>query len=137
MDLYGLSKMLQVMYTEELSRRLEAKGVKNIFIGSAHPGWVFTDAINKSKQDLLVLRIIGLVAPYMKIQPEQGTLSPLFLATAPDSQVSQFRGRVIDQGPWIKPLSITNKDYTPKNARKVYDDIHMIIQSTGFRVNEI
>ena len=76
---YARSKLANVMFTYELSRRLAGRGVT---VNAVHPGHVATD-IWKTNFGLigpLLKRIMGLFA----LTPEEGADTPIYVASSPD-----------------------------------------------------
>ena len=136
MDLYGVTKLIQTLYTNELHHRLAAKGIKHVYISSAHPGLVETDGLHKSDQNLFFISCFSPIFGLLAIKPDVGALSPLFLATAPYDQVAPFQATVLDEGPNIRLLNIKNKDYTVENGRKIYDQLHAAIVAKGYKLND-
>lgn len=78
MRVYGTSKLMNILFTKELAKRLEGTGVT---ANSLHPG-VITTGFGKNNKGLLaaVLRIAG---PFMK-KPEEGAKTTVYLATSAD-----------------------------------------------------
>jgi NAD(P)-dependent dehydrogenase (short-subunit alcohol dehydrogenase family) len=74
---YALSKLLNVMFTYELSRRLAGTGVTANVL---HPGFVAT-GFGRNNRGLISI-IIGLMSLFA-LKPEQGADTIIFLATAP------------------------------------------------------
>ncbi|MBV9856940.1 MAG: SDR family oxidoreductase [Streptosporangiaceae bacterium] len=82
---YAVSKLCNVLFTEELARRLEGTGVTSYAL---HPGVVASD---------IWRRVPWPVRPIMKmrmISTEQGALTSLYCATSPD--VASASGRFYD-----------------------------------------
>lgn len=84
---YGKSKACNILFTRELAKRLEAKGVENVYVNCNHPGGVKTD----------LYRYIGswttsFLNMFM-ITPEDGALTQLYLATSPDVEEKKIKGQ--------------------------------------------
>lgn len=75
---YAQSKLANVLFSNELARRLEGRGVTS---NALHPGFVQTRFFDKPG---LVARITRLVAGGFAITPEQGAKTSIHLATAPE-----------------------------------------------------
>ena len=76
---YSQSKLANIMFTNELARRVQGTGVT---ANSAHPGVVRTKFGSEDQAGFFV--IIGpLVRPFLKT-PAQGADTPIYLASSPD-----------------------------------------------------
>jgi NAD(P)-dependent dehydrogenase (short-subunit alcohol dehydrogenase family) len=75
---YGDSKLMNLMFTNELNRRLDGSGVTATAL---HPGMVTTELGRDRKGWLVLLGIV--VRPFMKTA-EQGAATTLYAATCPD-----------------------------------------------------
>ncbi|AKT41780.1 SDR family oxidoreductase [Chondromyces crocatus] len=76
MRVYGQSKLCNILFTRELSRRLAGSGVT---VNSVHPGAVAT-GLGKNN-GVWAKRIIGLLKPFF-LTPEQGADTAVYLASA-------------------------------------------------------
>src|SRR5438876_403941 len=76
---YNQSKLANVMFTNELARRLEGTGVT---ANSGHPGVVRTN-FGAEDQAWFFTVISRVVRPLLKT-PAQGARSPIYLASSPD-----------------------------------------------------
>ena len=78
---YSQSKLANVMFTNELARRLEGSGVTATCL---HPGFVRTD-FGAEDQAWFFSVISNVVRPFLKT-PAQGALSSIHLASSPDAE---------------------------------------------------
>lgn len=76
---YGVSKLLNVLFTHELARRLEGTDVT---ANALHPGVVSTGLGSNNPPSLLTWAM-GL-AKFLMRTPEKGAETPIFLASSPD-----------------------------------------------------
>ncbi len=76
---YGQSKLANVMFTNELARRLEGTGVTAT---SLHPGFVRTD-FGAEDQARFFSVISHVVRPFLKT-PQQGAQTSIYLASSPE-----------------------------------------------------
>ena len=76
---YSQSKLANVMFTNELARRLKGSGVTATCL---HPGFVRTD-FGAEDQAWLFSVISNVVRPFLKT-PAQGARSSIYLASSPD-----------------------------------------------------
>jgi len=81
MRAYGQSKLANLLFTYELARRLENKGVT---VNALHPGFV---ASNFAKNNLGILRPIISLIQLSAISPEEGAQTSLYLATSPEVEM--------------------------------------------------
>jgi len=77
MRAYGQSKLANLLFTYELSRRLTGTGVT---VNALHPGFVRTYL---GKQNELVRGVMEIVDLFAK-GPEEGAKTPVYLANSPD-----------------------------------------------------
>jgi NAD(P)-dependent dehydrogenase (short-subunit alcohol dehydrogenase family) len=84
---YSQSKLANVMFTNELARRLEGSGVTATCL---HPGFVRTD-FGAEDQATFFAVISGIVRPFLKT-PAQGAQTSIYLASSPeiDGVTGQF-----------------------------------------------
>ncbi|KAJ1983465.1 Retinol dehydrogenase 13 [Dimargaris verticillata] len=74
---YAISKLANLLFTAELSRRLEGTGVT---VNAAHPGPVATELY----RHLPAAHLVSAAVRYMFLTPAQGALTTLHLALSPD-----------------------------------------------------
>eukprot|EP01035_Chromulina_nebulosa_P020560 gene20560-26665_t len=91
---------------------------------------ILMNPYSKTEQGFeLTLGTNGIV-PMIRKSPEEGAISTLFSATSPNAY--RYRGKMLDEGPYIKPLDITTSAYTLENANKVFNEINKAIVLAGF-----
>jgi len=87
MRVYGMTKMANILYTNELARRLEGRGVT---ANSLHPGTVRTGyGADGDSKGLLTLGL-KIARPFF-LSPEQGARTSVYLASSPD--VAEVSGK--------------------------------------------
>ncbi|KAJ1974880.1 Retinol dehydrogenase 13 [Dimargaris xerosporica] len=74
---YAISKLANILFTAELSRRLEGTSVT---VNAAHPGPVATDLY----RHLPAAHLLSAALQFMMLTPAQGALTTLYLALSPD-----------------------------------------------------
>ena len=80
---YCRSKLANILFTFELARRLQQRGVHNVSVNCLHPGFVASGfGLNNSPLMQLVMKLGSVFA----ISPEEGAKTTLYLATSPDVQ---------------------------------------------------
>ena len=93
---YGISKLCNILFAEELSRRV---GDKKIFVNSCHPGGVDTelqrhvvDFVSQFIPRSWAVRLRDAVAGLMFLTPTEGALTQLYLAASPEVEARNIRG---------------------------------------------
>ena len=86
---YGQSKLANILHMEELQRRLDAEGVKDVICVSVYPGAVYSTGLFRQKPPLTSILPhlftfirMGLTAKYKTI--EQGSSTTVYCALSPD-----------------------------------------------------
>jgi NAD(P)-dependent dehydrogenase (short-subunit alcohol dehydrogenase family) len=79
MDVYGNSKLANILFTIELSRRLEGTGVT---VNAVHPGFVNSGFAKNN--DGLAFKLFGAVGPLIARSPEKGAETSIYLASSPE-----------------------------------------------------
>ena len=82
---YSQSKLANVLFTRELAKRLQSKGIT---VNCCHPGAVATN-IGISRETGFGKRITGMLKPFFQT-PEQGASTAIYLATS--KEVSDITG---------------------------------------------
>lgn len=77
---YGTTKLWNIMFTQELARRLRAHGIANVTANALHPGAVATGYGQQSGGWLSAMLALG--RPFM-LSPEKGAETSIFLASDP------------------------------------------------------
>src|SRR5262249_36536693 len=75
---YQQSKLANILFTYELSRRLDGSSVT---VNALHPGFVRT---NIFRQEGIVGWLVRRVADVIALSPEQGARTSIYLASSPD-----------------------------------------------------
>jgi len=92
---YGLSKLSNILFTNELQTRLAESGTNNIYCTSVHPGSVSTELTRGPLQSWPVLTpFISLIKPLL-LTPEQGALTQLYAATAPEVEQKDLKAGLL------------------------------------------
>jgi NAD(P)-dependent dehydrogenase (short-subunit alcohol dehydrogenase family) len=83
LKVYGRSKLANILFTVELSRRLEGTGVT---ANCLHPGFVSTGLARDNKLGVLFLKV---AKPFIK-SPSDGAETTLFLASEPVTVTGEY-----------------------------------------------
>ncbi|KAJ3811961.1 short chain dehydrogenase [Lentinula aff. lateritia] len=81
---YGMSKLTNILFTNELQKRLAESGTTNIYCLSVHPGGVSTELTRGPLQSWPLLAPLERIARMFLVTPEQGALTQLYAATSPE-----------------------------------------------------
>jgi NAD(P)-dependent dehydrogenase (short-subunit alcohol dehydrogenase family) len=113
---YGQSKLANILFTRELSRRLDGTGVT---ANSLHPGFVNSgfarDLAGFQKFALNILR------PFAMISPQQGARTPVYLASSP--QVEGLSGRYYNKRRPASPSPAARDDAAARRLWEVSVDL--------------
>jgi NAD(P)-dependent dehydrogenase (short-subunit alcohol dehydrogenase family) len=97
---YSLSKLLNILFTDELARRLDGTGVT---ANSVHPGFLRTELAREATGTYRVF--FSLVRPFQK-GPEAGADTVVYAATAPE--LATVTGRYIAKHGPIEPSALAS-----------------------------
>lgn len=107
---YGQSKLANVLFTTELSRRLLDTDVT---VNALHPGFIKS---NLGKQNELVRIIMNMMHFLFAKSPQKGAQTPIYLASSPE--VEDITGKYfIDK----KPVRPSREARDPKSAGKLWE----------------
>ena len=110
---YANTKLYNIMFTQELARRLRAHGVANVTTNVLHPG-VVASSFGSAANGLMSV-FVQLGRPFM-ISAEKGAETSIFLASAPD--VATTSGGYFDKK---KTTPVKNPFNTPEHARQLWE----------------
>lgn len=86
---YSISKVSNIFFSNALQRKLDQKGVKNVWVNSVHPGVVRTELL---RQMNMVIQWLATPITYLFfLSPLQGALTSLYVATSPDIVEKNYR----------------------------------------------
>ena len=110
---YANTKLYNIMFTQELARRLRAHGVANVTTNVLHPG-VVASSFGSAANGLMSV-FVQLGRPFM-ISTEKGAETSVFLASASD--VATISGGYFDKK---KTTPVKNPFNTPEHARQLWE----------------
>jgi NAD(P)-dependent dehydrogenase (short-subunit alcohol dehydrogenase family) len=111
MDIYGKSKLANVLFTYELARRLEATGVT---ANAVHPGFVST---NMGRDNgWLIHKLIRLAMLFNGISVKEGARTMVYLASSPE--VETVSGKYYYE---MKPVRSSRSSYDREAARRLWE----------------
>jgi NAD(P)-dependent dehydrogenase (short-subunit alcohol dehydrogenase family) len=79
MDVYGNSKLANILFTIELARRLEGTGVT---VNAVHPGFVNSGFAKNNPG--VAFKLFGVIGPLIGRSPEKGAETSIYLASSPE-----------------------------------------------------
>lgn len=109
---YGTTKLWNIMFTQELAKRLREHGITNITTNCLHPGAVATGYGKQTGG--IVGFLLNLGRPFM-ISPDKGAQTSLFLAT--DPSVATTSGGFFSKK---KPEAVKSSFNTPANNERLW-----------------
>ena len=107
---YKRSKLCNILFTYELSRRLEGE---NITVNALHPGLVRT---NIARNNGLLGRVVNFFIGVRGIGPDKGAETPVYLAASPD--VESVTGRYFVD---CRPVPSSRMSYDAELAARLWD----------------
>ncbi|MBF9222396.1 SDR family oxidoreductase [Hymenobacter ruricola] len=113
MRVYGNTKLYNILFTQELARRLRAHGIANVTANAVHPGVVATGFGASAGGWAGVLLALG--RPFM-VSVEKGAETSIFLASAPE--VAATSGGFFAKK---KPEAVKHPFNTPEHARQLWE----------------
>ncbi|RUS18907.1 hypothetical protein BC937DRAFT_88179 [Endogone sp. FLAS-F59071] len=84
---YGRSKLANILFARELTKKLGAKGVKNIYVNSNNPGAVSSDL----QRYATYVNILKYFVTF--VNTDEGALTQMYLATSPEVEEKDIRGQ--------------------------------------------
>jgi len=109
---YGTTKLWNIMFTQELAKRLREHGITNITTNCLHPGAVATGYGQQTGG--IVGALLSLGRPFM-ISPKKGAQTSLFLAT--DPSVATTSGGFFSKK---KPEPVNSRFNTTANNERLW-----------------
>jgi NAD(P)-dependent dehydrogenase (short-subunit alcohol dehydrogenase family) len=110
MQVYGSSKLLNILWNQELARRLAGSGVT---ANCLHPGGVNTGLGDNNNR---VIALIGKLVKRFMRTPEQGADTAVWLATAPE--LAGVTGKYFADRKERKPSAAASD---PSSARRLWE----------------
>ena len=113
LGVYANTKLFNIMFTQELARRLRAHGIANVTTNALHPG-VVASSFGSAANGLMSV-FVQLGRPFM-ISTEKGAETSVFLASAPE--VASTSGGYFDKK---KTTPVKSAFNTPEHARQLWE----------------
>lgn len=109
---YGTTKLWNIMFTQELAKRLRKHGITNVTTNALHPGAVATNYGQQSGGWLSAVLALG--RPFM-LSPEQGAETSIFLAS--NEGVGTTSGGYFNKK---KPVAVKSAFNTAHNNQRLW-----------------
>ncbi|MDQ2773168.1 MAG: SDR family oxidoreductase [Bacteroidota bacterium] len=113
LGVYANTKLYNIMFTQELARRLRTHGIGNVTTNALHPG-VVASSFGSGANGLMSI-FVQLGRPFM-ISNAKGAETSIFLASAPE--VASISGGYFDKK---KAQAVKNSFNTPEHARRLWE----------------
>ncbi|KAI8841342.1 hypothetical protein BC829DRAFT_376598 [Chytridium lagenaria] len=127
---YGKSKVAVIQFTKELQRRLEQKGVNNIYVNTADPGFAATSVFYKEFSLLNIAA--GIASRFLAFAPADAALTQIYAATSKDVVEKGWKGEYFVP---IGRLGIATSIAGDEGyAREVWEWAERIIRQKGFEM---
>ncbi|KAH7044325.1 hypothetical protein BKA57DRAFT_469292 [Linnemannia elongata] len=128
---YARSKLANILFAKALARRLEKD---RVYVNVVHPGYVYTGLFRHTKAawGAVFNSVITTMTKIIALKPEVGCLTQLYLATSPEIEEKDIRGRYfIPTGNEIKPSKYARNEvlqeklwlFSEKKAREKIGNI--------------
>jgi len=115
---YGQSKLANIVFSNELARRLSGTGVLSVAI---HPGNIETDLWRYSRRSIFSLNTVVAKEPV-----QRGALTQLYAATAPEIESGAY------YVPWARKANPVRKEaYDPVLGKRLWDWCSAQMTSAG------
>ncbi|KAG2224570.1 hypothetical protein INT45_003710 [Circinella minor] len=114
---YSYTKAFNILVCVELTKRLKAKGIENVYVNANHPGLVKTELARHIS--LFESFYVRFVLNNIAMEPEQGALTQMYLATSQEVESKNIKGQYYV--PYAKPSSAVAYARSEKNAAALYD----------------
>lgn len=117
---YGNTKLYNILFTQELARRLRAHGIRNVVTNSLHPGVVASNFGDNAKG--WMAQLTKLFRPFM-ISAEEGARTTLYLAT--DDAAGHISGGFFAKQ---QALAVKHPFTTPTEARQLWEQTEAMVE---------
>ncbi|KAJ3114593.1 hypothetical protein HDU96_001895 [Phlyctochytrium bullatum] len=129
---YGQAKLANILFTKELQRRFEERGLTNIRANAVHPGGVRSNLSTQSNTKYIPPFVLSLLW-YTMVPAEYGCLTQLYAATSPEIDTKNISAEYLVPTAIVgQPSDLaTNKEL----AAKLWTWSEKIIQEKGFSLS--
>ncbi|HXW34714.1 MAG TPA: SDR family oxidoreductase [Acidimicrobiales bacterium] len=122
MQVYGKTKLANILFTTELARRLDGSGVTS---NAVHPGTVATGYGRDGDTSGWLALGIGVARPFMK-SPEKGAKASIYVASSPD--VANVTGGYFIGTKQRTPSSAARDE---AGARRLWEVSEQLVEKAG------
>ncbi|KAI9302561.1 hypothetical protein BJ944DRAFT_205832 [Cunninghamella echinulata] len=114
---YSKTKAANILFTRELAKRLEKKGVENVYVNCNHPGVVRSELTRHLFSTTSILTTVYNKA--FTITTEDGALTQLYLATSPEVEDKKIKGKYYV--PFAEESNPCSPSKSDKNAKELWE----------------
>ncbi|CAO3613501.1 unnamed protein product [Cunninghamella blakesleeana] len=114
---YSKSKAANILFTRELNKRIQEKGIEGVYVNCNHPGVVRSELTRHIMSTTSVLTTIYNKA--FTITTEDGALTQLYLATSPEVEEKKIKGEYFV--PFGEKATPSCASTSEKNAKELWD----------------
>ncbi|KAI9276394.1 hypothetical protein BY458DRAFT_472631 [Sporodiniella umbellata] len=115
---YCMSKGCNVLFTKELNRRLQTKGVSNLYVNCNHPGVINSNLFRHMYG--MNTSLGSMFTSLFFVSTENGALTQLYLATSPEVEQKEVKGQ------YYVPIA------TPSKAKGYTDSKELSLELWNF-----
>jgi NAD(P)-dependent dehydrogenase (short-subunit alcohol dehydrogenase family) len=117
---YGNTKLYNILFTQELARRLRSHGIVNVVTNSLHPGVIASNFGDNAQG--WIAKLTKLLRPFM-ISPEQGAQTTLYLAT--DEAVGHISGGFFAKQ---QAIAVKHPFTKPSEAQQLWEQTEAMVE---------
>ncbi|KAJ3825391.1 hypothetical protein EV361DRAFT_905425 [Lentinula raphanica] len=128
MQRYGLSKLTNILLTNEVQKHFIESGITNAYCLSIHPGIVATELTRGPSQSWPLLATLSKAAPRLLKTPEQGALSQLYAATSPEVEEKDLKAAFLFPVGQLKSKNSLAEDKDGKLGRDFWSLCEALMQ---------
>ncbi|KAI8062421.1 hypothetical protein BC940DRAFT_308977 [Gongronella butleri] len=114
---YGRSKAFNILFTRELTRRLQERGVDHVYVNCNHPGVVRSELTRHLMSVDSILTTI--YNKLVTITTEDGSLTQMYLATSPEVEEKKIKGKYYV--PYAQPGCVSSLASSDENAKTLWE----------------
>jgi retinol dehydrogenase-12 len=123
---YFKSKLANILFTGELARRTEGKGV---YVNAVHPGSITTNLTRhvEGVYGQIVDYFTKLVFPLIALNSEEGAVTQLYVATSPEIEKKGIHGKYFVPMARMKDVSTIGSNVTAQ--KELWDFTEKLLAS--------
>ncbi|CAL1696221.1 unnamed protein product [Somion occarium] len=127
MKRYAMSKLANILWTNELQRRYDEKGVPITCI-TIHPGGVLTDSALDQLRKLPLSGLLIAISRLFSYEPEEGSFTTLYAAASPAVRQNPAAYRAKYIAPITKVVEPSTQARNPNLAKTLWNSTEKILK---------